>query len=683
MTVFSRSWLRPSASVRSVITLGALFMIAVQAMTGFEIWRQYSNAITVAERNINLLADVLAGEVGRAVTAVDAVVERTTIELSSTTARPPEETRRVMRDRATGIPQIFGLMVVDNDGNTIASLHAPSPRHASFVNTIRANHDGSDLPVHIGLVGPAPFDGTPIIPFSRFRLDANGNIAGMTIAAMSAQYFQELFLQVKSLPGAHLTLARRDGGILAQTPEGTGATMASMPEFQPNARDNGLLHGEGENSGRIVAFRTLRPYGLKLSVAVDASDLLVSWRSNALRLLLAAMFGALVLTAMIALMLRGLARDEERLNSLRESERSRRMAQFSLDNCADMVVWSDDQGRIVFANKAIHDRLAYDDQTLLGKSVGDIDPNFPQSDWRRRMAELRKARNLRIESCLRDSTGQLIPAEVSVNIFHLDGQDYTCAIIRDTIERKQAETVLAERSQRLEASNAELEQFAYVASHDLREPLRMISSFVGLLARQFGPQLPPEAREYVEFAREGAMRMDRLILDLLEYSRVGTTGRPLAAIALSQVVANVRHNLSVDLNEAHARLSVPAALPVVWGDEDELGRLLTNLIGNALKYRHPDRAPEIELIIQSQDEQITCLVRDNGIGIAPQYFDRIFRIFQRLHNRDRYDGTGIGLAICKKIVERHGGRIWLSSSPDHGTTFFFTLKPPPKAIENQ
>nr|WP_283091911.1 ATP-binding protein [Magnetospirillum sulfuroxidans] len=373
-------------------------------------------------------------------------------------------------------------------------------------------------------------------------------------------------------------------------------------------------------------------------------------------------------------MLRNLARDEQRLSSLRESERRRRMAQFSLDHCADMVVWTNDQSRIVFANKALHDRLAYDDQSLLGKNVGDIDPNYPQEDWHHRMAELRKAGRLRVESSLRDSAGQLISAEVSVNLFHMDGQDYTCAIIRDTVERKQSEALLAERTRRLEASNAELEQFAYVASHDLREPLRMVSSFVGLLERQFGQDMSAEAREYVKFAREGAVRMDRLILDLLEYSRAGASGRPLAVVALSQVVANVHHNLSVALNEAQARLSLPAALPKVWGDEDELGRVLTNLISNALKYRHPDRVPEIELTVESHDDQVTCVIHDNGIGIAPQYFDRIFRIFQRLHGRERYEGTGIGLAICKKIVEHHGGRIWVSSAPDQGTTFFFTLK---------
>jgi len=165
-----------------------------------------------------------------------------------------------------------------------------------------------------------------------------------------------------------------------------------------------------------------------------------------------------------------------------------------------------------------------------------------------------------------------------------------------------------------------------------------------------------------------------LILDLLEYSRVGAESRPLAVIDLTHSAQAARHDLSMAIAERGAVLEMPEQLPMVWGDPGELTRLLVNLIGNSLKYRHPDRPSLIRLAVECADGMATCRVEDNGIGISPQYFDRIFRIFQRLHGRDLYEGTGIGLAVCKKIVERHGGRIWVSSAPDQGTTFFFTLR---------
>jgi len=675
------SWPHPSTSVRSVIALGALLMVVVLGMTGYEIWRQYNSTITLAERNLNVLADVLVGEIGRTISGVDSVVEQSILDLSTEGNRPPEQIRRTLRDRATGVPAIFGLLLIDAQGLPIASLHSLSPRHHAFAQSIRASVAGQNLPIHVGTVTPAPFDGTPIIPFSRLRHDAAGNIAGITVAAMSVQYFQEIFLQVKSrtVTTLTLTLARQDGAILVQTPEGATTKMAGMTEFRPDSRDNGLIHDDDTSAGRIVAFRTLRPYGLKLSVAVNAADLLNLWRSNALRLLLAALVAALVVAALIWAILRRLALDEAQRANLRSIDNQRRMAQFSLDAGADMVVWTNDKGSIIYANPAAHQALGYAPGTLFNRSIPDIDPSVPPAAWEGRLDDLRRAGTLRFETSLRTLSGKLISVEVSIALLQADGQDHTCAVIRDIGAHKQSEAILAERTKRLEASNAELEQFAYVASHDLREPLRMVNSFVALLARRFGDQMDPEAREYVEFAREGALRMDRLILDLLEYSRVGSTGRPMAAVDLGTVLNDVRQTLALTLNEAGAELILPASLPKVWGDFDELARLLGNLIGNGLKYRHSDRLPRIEVECLTQDGQITLSVRDNGIGIAPQYFDRIFRIFQRLHGRDRYDGTGIGLAICKKIVERHGGRIWVSSTPDQGSTFFFTLKPAPAA----
>jgi light-regulated signal transduction histidine kinase (bacteriophytochrome) len=238
-------------------------------------------------------------------------------------------------------------------------------------------------------------------------------------------------------------------------------------------------------------------------------------------------------------------------------------------------------------------------------------------------------------------------------------------------ERRQAEAILAQRSEELARSNAELEQLAYVASHDLQEPLRMIASYLQLLERRFNDKLDDEGREFMGFAVDGAHRMQALIDDLLTYSRVGTRAVSLQPTDSGKVAAMVLHGLQVAIRETGATVDC-GPLPVVAADPVQLAQLFQNLVANAIKF-HGDAPPEIRIRAQEQEGAWCFSVQDNGIGIAPEYFDRIFVMFQRLHVRREYPGTGIGLAICKKIVERHGGHIWVESVPGQGTTFRFTI----------
>lgn len=255
--------------------------------------------------------------------------------------------------------------------------------------------------------------------------------------------------------------------------------------------------------------------------------------------------------------------------------------------------------------------------------------------------------------------------------------------IEDITEQKAADERLNEAHKRLEEqtkelarSNAELEQFAYVASHDLRQPLRQISSYVTLLERDYNAMLDDEGREFISFARSGAARMDRLIVDLLEYSRIGRKTRPMQDVALPDILEEVMFNLGQTIADAHAEVTTqfPPDLPTVYGDATELVRLFQNLIGNAIKYRPSDRTPVVNIsAARSPERTITLTVADNGIGIAADQYERVFGIFQRLHGRNEYEGTGIGLAVCKKIVEHHKGRIWLDSVEGEGTRFYVTL----------
>jgi PAS domain S-box-containing protein len=242
---------------------------------------------------------------------------------------------------------------------------------------------------------------------------------------------------------------------------------------------------------------------------------------------------------------------------------------------------------------------------------------------------------------------------------------------RDVTTRKQAQETLAKRTLQLERSNIELERFAYVASHDLQEPLRMITGYTNLLAKRYGGKLDANADEFIGFAVDGANRMRVLINDLLTYSRVGSQGKKPAPTDCERVLSQTLAGLDLAIQESAAKVS-HEPLPTVNGDDVQLGQLFQNLIGNALKYRNGNGAV-VHIGCRRRDNDWLFSIRDNGIGIDPRFAERIFVIFQRLHTREQYPGTGIGLAVCRRIVERHGGKIWVESAPGEGSTFYFTL----------
>jgi len=259
-------------------------------------------------------------------------------------------------------------------------------------------------------------------------------------------------------------------------------------------------------------------------------------------------------------------------------------------------------------------------------------------------------------SPLRDASGRIVGAST---------------IARDITERKNAEEQIARQAKELARSNAELEQFAYVASHDLQEPLRMVASYTQLLAKRYKGKLDQEADEFIGFAVDGASRMQRLINDLLAYSRVGTRGTEFQPTDVKAAVDEALSGLRLAIEESDAEVTRDP-LPTVMADQAQLAQLFLNLVGNAIKFRGSGR-PKVHIGTQKNGREWVFSVRDYGIGIDPKYFNRLFVMFQRLHRRDEYPGTGIGLAVCKKIVERHGGRIWVESEPSQGSTFYFTI----------
>ena len=270
-------------------------------------------------------------------------------------------------------------------------------------------------------------------------------------------------------------------------------------------------------------------------------------------------------------------------------------------------------------------------------------------------------------------TGERVDIEADISLIEDASRQPAAFLIvaRDVTERKRMEQRLDSTLADLQRSNAELEQFAYIASHDLQEPLRMITSYVQIIEEDYTGKLDADADEYIAFTVDGAKRMQTLIDDLLAYSRVGTRGEPFMPTSMNRVLSEAIANLEVAIEESHAVVTHDQ-LPTVLGDESQLIQLFQNLLGNAIKFRGDD-APMIHVGVEETKDGWVFSVRDNGIGIDIQYAERIFTVFQRLHARDDYPGTGIGLAVVKKIVERHGGRIWVESEPAQGSTFYFTL----------
>lgn len=250
-------------------------------------------------------------------------------------------------------------------------------------------------------------------------------------------------------------------------------------------------------------------------------------------------------------------------------------------------------------------------------------------------------------------------------------RERAAALERETARALRNEQLVADRTLELKRCNSEFEQFAYIASHDLQEPLRMVASYTDLLAQRYKGQFDERAEKYVAYASDGAKRMQRLVEALLAFSRVGTRGRLPEPTDLAAIARGAVKNLGPAMARSGAHVEI-GALPLVVVDGTQIGQVFENLIDNAIKFRG-NLAPHIYIKAEADGDHWVIRVSDNGIGIDTKFSDRVFLLFQRLHNRETYDGSGMGLTISRKIVERHGGRIWYESEPGKGTTFFFTL----------
>ncbi|ARJ68203.1 PAS domain-containing sensor histidine kinase [Magnetospirillum sp. ME-1] len=361
------------------------------------------------------------------------------------------------------------------------------------------------------------------------------------------------------------------------------------------------------------------------------------------------------------------------------SEREELYSQSFHRNPAIKLLIDPKTGAINDANDSAALFYGYPIEVLKRMRIGDINTASPE-DIQREMAAVEHEGRKFLRFHHRLSSGEIRDVEVYSSPLHVGGRIYLSSFIVDVSDRNRFEAELQAKTAELARSNAELEQFAYVASHDLRQPLRMVSSYVTLLERHLGERLDDSTREFIGYAVSGVKRMDALIKGLLEYSRVGRGEETMIPVDLTEIVAASRANLGLDDGNEEAEVTVELPLPTLPGIPSELVRLFQNLIGNAVKYRHPDRKPEIRIGARRNGEEWIISVTDNGMGIDPDHFERIFGMFQRLHGEGEYEGTGIGLAICRKIVTSHHGRIWVESEPGRGCTFLVAL---PAALQDK
>lgn len=354
-----------------------------------------------------------------------------------------------------------------------------------------------------------------------------------------------------------------------------------------------------------------------------------------------------------------------------------------LHHIGEGVIVFENDGIVSFVNHTAVEISGWSHEDFISQSIHTLGLLLPtigknagsqQENCLVRPALFDAAINIHVEEIFQRKDGSFFPVERQVTSIIEDGKISGATLVfKDISIRNAAFSELEARTIELERSNAELEQFAFVASHDLKSPLTSVKGFLTLLEDDWGSEISPKAREHISFALMGANQLETLINDTLEISRVGYNEENMGPTSLKNVLDAALWNLKSDIEESGAKVSYPDDLPIVMAVDTEMTRLFQNLIGNGIKYRAPLVSPEITLTFELVGNEWRFLIQDNGIGVSPDERQRIFEVFRRGSHTKGLKGTGIGLAICKKIVERHGGNIWVEGRESKGSSFFFTL----------
>lgn len=620
------------------------------------------------ENRLDALAKVVEARVSRTVAAIDLLLLDAIQELPPGDLAADKAFHRFLIARSRFEPDTLSVSVISPEGNV---LHSVLPEiigknvgERSYLTYFRTHPQSDQLFIGEPVVG---LKGREFVPLARAVRDEQGKLRMVMVATIQTALINQIVeAALPSEASGLISLTNRDHVVLAVAPpqpDSIGKSLAKTPlrvAHLATGKDASIQEGAGRinDTYRVIAFRTAQPWGLVIGVSVSRTDIMRQLTPH--YLVGAALVALVTLAAAFFLRLR-LSRERSRLEAEKATTRAREHYLRVLDDMPALVRRTDGNGQCLNVNSAWTALTGQTVEQALGMGwLAVIHPD----DHDKVLAE-GDEHEFRL---LRADGGYAWIHEVTRPLRDQDGFDM--GLFASGVDI----TPSREFQEQLQQSNAELEQFAYVASHDMREPLRMIASYLGLIERRLNTGDTADLGEFLNFAKDGAQRMDRLILDLLQYSRIGRMSAAKSMTDLGQAVQKARTHLEVAMAEQGASLEV-GPLPTIFASPDDMVRLFQNLIANAIKYRQPGVAPKVVISALRQTGAWQISVADNGIGITPEFFERIFRIFQRLHGRDEHDGgTGIGLSICKKIVENHGGRIWVDSpGPNQGSVFTFTL----------
>ncbi|MCA1907429.1 MAG: PAS domain-containing protein [Magnetospirillum sp.] len=651
-----------------------LIMLLCLAVLVWDVGRAHQQNRKQTVERLVALAKVVESRASLTFQTVDMLLRDSASQLPPDSAQPGDQDyHRYLMGRSFLHTEQIILSVVSADG---VVLHSSKPElvgrpvgKREYLDHFRAHPEDDRLFISSPSVSVA---NNPIIFTARAVRHEDGSLRAVVVTGIKPDILASLVRS--ALPtetSGAIAVQNRDHVILARLPElaqaAPGTRMLDNPANKRHLTQGVEQSVHHEVTGpdgvsRLVVLRQANSFGLLVVVTVANGELMEPvWNT-----LIADSLFLIIVGGVVIVLGRFLGiRERQRQDAQEQVARARDYYMRVLDNLPVLIWRSDSIGRIDYVNGTL--------QGFTGSQDAELSRSIHPDDlgaWRAAAARRHKdGGSSELEYRLLRQDGEYRwMHELAQPFPHQDGSfaGHLAACL-DVTDARQAQDKLTQ-------SNAELEQFAYVASHDLREPLRMISSYMGLIERRLGDAAGDDLREFLAFAKDGATRMDKLILDLLQYSRIGRMSAPKSLLDMSECLALALTHLGGRIDESHAHICV-GEMPRVFASEDDMVRLFQNLIGNAIKYSRPDTPPHVAITCDREAGAWRFSIQDNGIGIDHGYFDRVFRIFQRLHGRDEHGGgSGIGLSICKKIVENHDGRIWVDSpGPGLGTTFYFTL----------
>ncbi len=680
---------KPRVALRMRIVCAVVgLVLLIWAGVGLSLWGHYKDTEASADKTAHNLVRVIEAQVHGQLDAMDvnllAVSKALPLLRGSRTAHDPEVhalLRQLLHDahspvRAMWVTNAQGDMVHDSDSLVSTANYA----HRAYFTQHR---DNPALGLYVGQ--PIVNDkGVWFVSVSRRITKPDGSFGGVVVAALEPRFFERLFASLDVGRGGSLLLLSSELKVIARVPQIDalrGQNLGGktpLPSLLSNASE-GVYRAIGAADGirRIYAYRQVMDYPMVVVAGLSQADVVASWW----RIALAVLAAAVVLSALLAALgwrvwhaLTTTRQLHAELNSAKDAtDKALQELESVMSAIPDLMFEMDLDGRIHGYRGQARDLLFVPESVFMHKLIHEV---LPQPVVQSMMDALQDA-SLH-GRCVGYPYSLDLPLGTrwfELSVARLDrgaGRSLRFVVLaRDITERVHNRESLLEANTQLIRSNSDLEQFAYAASHDLLEPLRSVAGSVQLLQKRYAGQLDDRANTFIAHAVAGVLRMQALIEDLLAFSRLNSKARASGPVDLGDVLATVLENLQVAIAESGAQITHDV-LPAVTGDAGQLSHLLQNLVANALKFRGGKPAV-VHVGARRDGPQWVFSVSDQGIGIEPKHFARIFGIFKRLHTREEYAGNGIGLTLCQRIVERHGGRIWVESELGQGTTFYFSL----------